>query len=104
VLGGAAGSWTTQQKLTAPDPTAGAKFGSSVAVVSATRVLVGAVGAGKVYSFSRTGGSWTSDAVYTACSGSPGQSLAASGSLAVSATTGAWVFDLADAGTACVGN
>jgi hypothetical protein len=104
VLVGSGGTWTTEQKLTAPDAAAGAKLGSSVAVVSSDRVLVGAVGAGKIYSFSRSGGSWSNDAIYTACSGSPGQSLAASGSLAVSATDGAWVFDLADPSTACVGN
>jgi len=52
----------------------------------------------------QVGGVWAQDAVHTACSGTPGQSLGASGTLAISSGTGSWVFDLADTDTSCVPN
>jgi hypothetical protein len=104
VFVGSGASWTQQQKLVPADAAAGARFGASVAAVSPDHIVVGAPGAGKIYSFTRAGGVWAQDAVHTACSGTPGQSLGASGTLAVSSGAGSWVFDLADADTSCVPN
>jgi len=97
------GTWTQQAKLTAPDASASAYFGFTVAAVSPTRVLVGAPGAGKLYSFTQSGSSWTPDAVtYTACSSTVGYTLSVSGSLAVTSQPGAFVFDLAAPTQTCV--
>jgi hypothetical protein len=99
-----AGVWTQQAKLMASDGVASAKFGNSVAAVSADEVLVGAGGAGKIYVFQRSGGVWTQTATHTACNATTGASLDTSGNLFVASGGGsAWVFDLNDPVTTCVG-
>lgn len=96
-------TWTFVQKLTASDATAGANFGFTVAAVSSTRVIVGAPGASKLYSFSLVGSTWTEDAAaYTACSNTAGTALAVSGNYAITGKTAGTVFDLTDPDTTCV--
>jgi hypothetical protein len=95
-------TWTQQQKLVASDAAASAGFGSAVAATSADRVLVSATGSEQLYVFTRTAGVWTQSQVQRPCTGSIGQSLAASGDLAVALETNSWVFDLADPDTSCV--
>ena len=71
-----AGIWTAPVLLTAPDGAAYDQFGTSVAL-SGDTALVGApihevagkVGAGAVYVFTLTGGSWTPQATLTAAGG-----------------------------------
>jgi hypothetical protein len=107
------GVWSQTAKLTASDASSGAFFGSTVAALSDTRVLVGAYGAAKIYSFTLSGATWTEDTgTYIGCTTAKvGGELAVSGNLAFSglgggtaaATVGGGiVFDLTDPNYACV--
>jgi hypothetical protein len=100
------GSWSQTAKLVASDAAASAWFGFTVAAVSETRVVIGAAGAGKLYSFSKSNGNWVQDAgTFTGCpaNATVGYTLSVSGNLAISSKPGAFVFDLADPTTTCVG-
>jgi hypothetical protein len=99
------GVWSEQAKLTASDGAAGAKFGNAVAAASPDKVVVGAGGAGKIYVFTRSGTTWTQQTgIHTACNAATGASLDLSGNLFVASGGGAaWVFDLNDPLTTCVG-
>ena len=73
------GSWTQQQKLTAPDGAASDRFGISVAVDGDTAVVgayLDTIGGdreqGSAYVFTRSGGSWTQQQKLTASDGAAG--------------------------------
>jgi len=96
-------TWSQEAELVPPTPTVNGKFGYSVAAAADDKVVIGASGTKQLFMYTRSGATWTLAATYTACnSGSIGASLSASGNLAVSASTSAWVFDLADPDTSCV--
>jgi hypothetical protein len=97
------GTWTQQAELLPPTPTASGKFGYTVAAASDDKVVIGSPGTKQLFMYTRSGTTWTLAATYTACNnGAIGSSLSASGNLAVSASSNAWVFDLADPDTTCV--
>ena len=76
------GSWTQQAMLTAADGAAGDHFSHSVALFGETALIgaprhevAGQADAGAAYVFTRSGGSWTQQAMLTAADGAAGDEL-----------------------------
>lgn len=97
-------TWSQQAKLLANNGVAGDELGFSVAAIAEDHVLVGAAGAKVVYSFTRSGTTWTQDTSYTGCTNSQlGWNLNHDGTNVVSGKSSEWIIDLNLTNTTCVG-